>query len=128
MNKAPDSKMRTPLPTPSWQEWILWILRQRLRLQVTGESMLPTLVPGDIVLVDQNAYQKSSPQIGEIVLAHHPYQQNLSIIKRIADITPEGRLVLHSDNRKAGSDSRQFGTISINRLIGKVTCRSTLAQ
>ena len=86
--------------------------------------MLPTLTSGDIVLVDTRAYTVSHPQVGDIVLARHPYQRDLSIIKRVADITEAGRLVLHSDNRKEGSDSRQFGTIASERIIGRVTCRS----
>lgn len=113
-------------PPPSWTEWILWLLRQRIRVQVTGESMLPTLLPGDIVLVDAKAYKIKRPSVGDIVLARHPYQK-ISIIKRVVDVTSEGRLILHSDNPKQGSDSRQFGTINPNRVIGRVTSRSTLS-
>ncbi len=91
--------------------------------RVTGESMQPTLLPGDILLVDTRAYAASPPQLGDIVLAHHPYQKDLTIIKRVVDITSEGRLVLHSDNPSVGSDSRSFGTLSPQRLIGRVTCR-----
>lgn len=116
----PDKHTPTPLPTPSWREWILWLLRQRTRIQVTGESMLPTVQIRDIVLVDTKAYNISTPKINDIVLARHPYK-DLSIIKRITDITPEGRLVLSSDNPQVGSDSRQFGTITAQRIIGRVT-------
>ncbi len=122
-----DSHSPTSLPTPSWREWILWFLRQRMRLQVTGDSMLPTVKSGDIVLIDTKAYLRSIPKIGDIVLARHPYK-DLSIIKRITDITPENRLTLSSDNRQVGSDSRQFGTISKQRIIGKVTSCSTLIE
>lgn len=124
MSMTPDKHIPATLPAPSWREWILWLLRRRMRVKVTGDSMLPTVASGDIVLVDTNAYIASIPKVGEIVLAHHPYHKDLSIIKRVADITSEERLVLHSDNRQVGSDSRQFGTISTQRLIGQVTCRS----
>ena len=123
-----DQHLPTSLPSPSWHEWILWLLHRRKRVQVSGESMLPTLLPGDIVLVDTRAYRKTTPAIGEIVVAHHPYQKNLTIIKRIADITPEGRIVLHSDNPKGGTDSRSFGAINSERIIGRVTSRSTIRQ
>jgi len=122
-----DKHIPTPLPTPSWREWILWLLRQRMRVQVTGESMLPTVQPRDIVLVDTKAYINSTPKLDDIVLARHPYK-DLSIIKRITEITPENRLVLSSDNPQVGSDSRQFGTITIQRLIGRVTCRSAFTD
>ncbi len=112
----------SPLPSPSLFDWLLLLLHRRILIRVTGDSMHPTLSSGDTVFVNPSAYSTSSPQVGEIVVAHHPYQRNLSIIKRIADITDERRLVLHSDNPKAGTDSRSFGTISPNRLIGKVIC------
>jgi len=86
--------------------------------------MNPTLSSGDIVLVNLSAYQNTTPSVGDIVLAHHPYQRDLQIIKRVADITDDERIVLHSDNRKAGTDSRAFGTLSMNRIIGKVTSYS----
>jgi nickel-type superoxide dismutase maturation protease len=124
IDMTPNKDIHPTLPAPSWREWGLWLLRQRMRVRVTGDSMLPTVMPNDIVLVDTHAYTASIPKVGEIVLVHHPYQKDLKIIKRVAEITPEGRLVLHSDNRQAGSDSRQFGTISTQRLIGRVTCRS----
>lgn len=126
MTQAKDPPSR--LPSPSWQEWLLWLLRQRMRMQVTGESMLPTLVPGDIVLINTQAYVNSIPKVGDIVLAKHPYQRDLSIIKRVAGITSEVRVVLSSDNPKVGSDSRQFGTISLQRIIGQVTCRSYISE
>lgn len=122
----PDQHVPTPLPSPSWREWILLLLRKRIRVQVTGESMLPTLKPGDIVLVDIGAYVDCKPSIGDIIVAHHPFQRNLSIIKRIADITSDGRLMLQSDNSQVGTDSRSFGTIRMQRVIGRVTSCSRL--
>jgi len=122
----PNQPIPAGLPSPSGREWILWLLRRRVMRQVTGESMQPTLLPGDRVLVDPYAYTATMPQVGDVVLVWHPYKKDLSIIKRVADITPEGRLVLQSDNPRVGSDSRSFGTLSPQRLIGRVTCRSTV--
>jgi nickel-type superoxide dismutase maturation protease len=116
-----DGLIPAALPAPSWREWILWLLRRRMRVRITGESMQPTLLPGDIVLVDTHAYDNTLPTVSDILLARHPYQKDLIIIKRVVDLTPEGRLVLYSDNLRAGSDSRQLGTISMQRVIGRVT-------
>ena len=116
------------LPTTTWRDWILLLLRQRKKIRVTGDSMQPTLHHGDIVLVDEKAYIKQTPAIGDIVIAKHPYQKNLKIIKRIADITPENRMLLHSDNPTMGTDSRQFGTISPNRILGQVTSYSPIIK
>lgn len=118
--------MTPTLPTPSWLEWLYLLLRRRIRIRVTGDSMQPTLNNGDIVLVNKKAYTDTFPQIGDIVIARHPYQKDLTIIKRIAEITVEERLILHSDNPKAGSDSRQFGTISPSRILGQVTSHTSI--
>ncbi|MCB0045205.1 MAG: nickel-type superoxide dismutase maturation protease [Caldilineaceae bacterium] len=113
----------TPLPTASLGELLLWLLRRRVRKQVTGDSMLPTLRADDMVLVDPRAYRRKLPQPDEIVIARHPFHRDLTIIKRIAEITPDRRCVLLSDNAAAGSDSRAFGPLSPASIIGRVTCR-----
>jgi len=112
-----------PLPTPSWREWLLLLLRRRALIRVTGDSMRPTLSSGDMVLVNPSAYNDKTPRVGDIVLARHPYQRDLTIIKRVAEVTAEGRIVLHSDNPNGGTDSRSFGTLALERIIGKVTSR-----
>jgi len=61
----------------------------RVRYQfalVSGESMLPTLRPGQLLLVDRSAYRHVSPQLGDIVLAH--YGSDL-IVKRIVGLPGE---------------------------------------
>jgi nickel-type superoxide dismutase maturation protease len=110
-----------PIPAPSLYEWLLWALRRRLRLRVTGDSMLPTLMAGDLVLVDNSAYRHDLPVPGDVVVVRHPYQKDLIIIKRVTAVTPEGRITVRSDNPRVGSDSRQFGTLAPGRLIGRVT-------
>lgn len=111
------------LKAPSWREWLLLLLRRRTLIRVTGDSMRPTLSSGDMVLVNPSAYNNATPQVGDMVLARHPYQRDLTIIKRVAEVTAEGRFVLHSDNPKGGTDSRAFGTLAPERIIGKVTSR-----
>ncbi|NJN83665.1 MAG: nickel-type superoxide dismutase maturation protease [Caldilineaceae bacterium] len=92
-------------------------------MRVTGASMLPTLRAGDEVFVDPRAYRHRLPQPGEIVVAWHPYQSDLKLIKRVATITADGDCFLASDNPAEGSDSRAFGAVPSQRLIGKVTSR-----
>ena len=113
------------LPEASLWEWLLWLGRRRLRLQVTGDSMEPTLKAGDLVLVDLRSSPTDLLRPGEVVVAWHPYQKHLQIIKRVEAITAEGRVVLRSDNPQVGSDSRQFGALAPERLIGRVICRSS---
>lgn len=111
------------LPEISFQEFLSWLLRKRKRFRVAGNSMLPLLKPGEEVLIDPNSYQRKLPKIGEIVVANHPQQPGLQIIKRVQLVTEEGNCFLEGDNVKESTDSRQFGLVDRENIIGRVTCR-----
>ena len=111
------------LPDISYREFLLWILRRRKRFKVTGISMQPLLQPGAEILINPNAYKKTLPQINDLVVAMHPDKKGLEIVKRISSITKDGTFFLLGDNLDRSSDSRSFGTIPLNNIIGKVTSR-----
>jgi nickel-type superoxide dismutase maturation protease len=117
-----DEPLAHPLPSASgWQVW-LWLLRRRHRFRVTGDSMLPLLQPGQEVLVDLAAYRQQPPQAGDIVVAYHPQQPQLPIIKRVLFVEGD-RCYLRGDNGEASTDSRRFGLVPQQALIGQVVCR-----
>ena len=105
------------------RELLLWLIRRRQRVQVTGNSMLPLLNPGDEVLVDQRAYRYALPQASDIVIAQHPQRTDLRLIKRVVSITKDGRYILKGDNPLESTDSRTFGTVTVEQILGRVTCR-----
>ena len=81
--------------------------------------MTPTLRNSEVVLVQPAVIYN----VGEIVLANHPYKSSVKILKRIARIESGGALHLIGDNPAESTDSRTFGTVSIESIIGKVVCR-----
>lgn len=101
---------------------ILWLLRGLQRFRIKGNSMLPLLQPNDEVLVDTNIYKSVSPSIGDIVVIRHPHKPDLQIIKRITKINESGEFFVEGDNVLASTDSRTFGFIKANLIIGKVVC------
>jgi nickel-type superoxide dismutase maturation protease len=103
------------------KEILLWILRLRVRVRVRGESMLPHLRPGDEVLVDPHAYQQNAPHPGEVVLAQHPYQRDLRLVKRVEAVLDGDRYHLRGDNPSESTDSRSFGSIPRGEILGRVT-------
>lgn len=111
------------LPDITFRELLLWLLRKRKRFRVTGNSMLPLLKPGEEVLIDPNIYQKQRPEVGDIVIAQHPTQKNLQIIKRVVTVQENNTCLLLGDNPPASTDSRQFGEVPLSLLQGRVTCR-----
>ncbi len=105
------------------KEIILWLLGRRKRLRITGASMEPLLQPGEEILVDINTYKQNPPQIGDIVVALHPYRLNFPIVKRVIFIKDNGNFFLEGENKLESTDSRSYGAIKLDRIIGKVTCR-----
>ncbi len=61
------------------------------------------------------------PRLGEVVVAEHPRRPGFELIKRVAAVSPEHRLVwLAGDNREASTDSEEFGPVPVNRVVGPV--------
>ena len=111
--------MPNVLPIAGWTEKLLLILRRRTAFVVDGDSMLPVLKTGDKVLVDPCA----TIAVADIVLADHPYKQNSRLIKRITEISASGDYFLAGDNPDESTDSRTFGPVRADTIIGKVVCK-----
>jgi signal peptidase I len=89
---------------------------------VVGQSMEPTLHPGDRVLVDRWTYRHRRPRAGEIALLLAPSDQPL--VKRVAGPpTSDGRLRVVGDNAANSVDSRQFGALPPRRFRGRIVFR-----
>ena len=91
----------------SWWETWMWILGNRRRFLVSGDSMKPTLENGQFVLVDPKPAVVSE---GDIVICRHP-TMDLELVKRVM-VLEEGRFFVQGDNVKESSDSRQFGWLT----------------
>ncbi len=111
------------IPTSNYKELLLWLLRLRQRFCVTGNSMFPLLKEGEDVLVDTKAYHRCLPEIGDLVIAWHPRQDGLRIIKRVVSVDEIGNCFLMGENSLESSDSRSFGWVGLQQIIGKVTSK-----
>jgi nickel-type superoxide dismutase maturation protease len=85
--------------------------------------MLPLLKPGEEVLVDPKAYQDTDPQPGDIVVARHPLQPDIRMIKRVKARLEDGCYRLEGDNSLESTDSRSFGPVPREHILGRVTSR-----
>ena len=85
----------------------LFIIRQ-----VQGDSMMPTLGAGQLVVGRQTRELKP----GDVVIVSH---NGLEKIKRIE--RQQGDLIyLLGDNAAASTDSRQFGWVQASSIVAKV--------
>ncbi|GGQ08428.1 nickel-type superoxide dismutase maturation protease [Actinomadura coerulea] len=89
-------------------------------VEVSGDSMLPGLRPGDWLVVRDGA----RPAPGDVVVAEHPERRGLLIVKRVAHRTAGGWW-LESDNQRAPGrqDSWDFGPVPDALVRGRVIAR-----
>jgi nickel-type superoxide dismutase maturation protease len=93
------------------------------RLRVAGESMVPTLLPDDRVLVVGGIGPLRPPiRVGDLVALVDPRDAERTMIKRVAGFEGGGVIVL-GDNEALSTDSRHFGPVSRQALRGRVVYR-----
>lgn len=94
------------------------------RVAIEGVSMVPTLVPGDWVLVvTQERYER-----GDVVVVEHPQRSGYEVVKRITgapgDVVADRKLGpdeywVQGDYAPRSTDSRAFGPVSAGNLKAK---------
>ena len=83
--------------------------------------MLPTLRPGDRLLVDTRVYQNRPPRVGEIVILVDPEDTTRWLVKRVIIVDPSaGTIEVRGDAAETARDSRQFGPVTTRSLVGRV--------
>jgi len=80
---------------------------------VVSESMFPALLVNDIILINK---LNKTPIVGDIFAFKY---HNKTYIKRVAIVNGNGVYFL-GDNKKNSKDSRFFGYISRDQLVGRV--------
>lgn len=88
--------------------------------RVTGRSMLPTLVPGDVVLVVPAPLRRI--RRGDVVVIADPREPGRSTIKRVTG-TDAATLWVEGDNPAASTDSRTYGALPVEAVRGWVPVR-----
>ena len=88
------------------------------RVVVSGESMRPTLAPGDRLVVVPTARLR----LGEVVAVADPRESGRLLVKRIGALR-DGQVELRGDNPAASTDSRQFGGVPRNQVVGTALYR-----
>lgn len=95
------------------------VLRAVDVVRVRGRSMLPTLRPGDRLIVVRT---HRPPRVGEVVLALDPRDAARELVKRVAAVGPGG-VTLHGDNPALSTDGRMFGRLPAHAIRWRVVAR-----
>jgi signal peptidase I len=131
-------------------------------LEITGDSMYPTLKNGERLVVEKVTYKGRVPQRGEIVVFRSLQNESIFLIKRVIALPgdtiglsdgvitvngnpldesyllknviledlgkldayneypiPKGYFAVMGDNREVSFDSRMFGVVPLDNLVGK---------
>ncbi len=96
----------------------LWWWRPVGRVEVAGDSMLPTLAPGDRLLV----VRAGRTRVGDLVAVTDPRQPARTMVKRVTALGPRGVTVL-GDNPAASTDSRTLGPLAPAAVRGRAVYR-----
>jgi signal peptidase I len=88
---------------------------------VRGSSMAPTLLPGELLLVERWTFTRRAPRIGEVVLARDPRDGGRELIKRVAAVR-DGQVALRGD-AALSTDSRVFGDLPRSAVEWRVAFR-----
>ncbi len=135
------------VPVAALAGWGLWLRLTYMVAVVEGPSMTPTFRPGDRVLVRRRAGRRL--RTGEVALVDLPESlrpipagvsradslRNRRVIKRVAatageavpavvegrgPVVPGDHLVLLGDHPLASGDSRQYGFVPVDAVVGVV--------
>ncbi|MBI2036436.1 nickel-type superoxide dismutase maturation protease [Candidatus Microgenomates bacterium] len=89
-----------------------------MRFVVSGHSMEPNFQEGQTVLVSYLPYLFRPPKISDVVVIKDPRSRRL-LLKRITN-TKSKKYFVAGDNPKSSTDSRTFGSINKENILGKV--------
>jgi Peptidase S24-like len=95
------------------------------RAAVADHSMEPTLRPGDWLLVWRGVRARRPPRVrpGQLVIAEHPAEPGLLIVKRATRQVADGWW-LDAENLGAGAtDSSSFGPVPVGCIYARVLLR-----
>ncbi|WP_329198202.1 MULTISPECIES: nickel-type superoxide dismutase maturation protease [unclassified Streptomyces] len=87
--------------------------------EVSGPSMVPTLLHGDRLVVRYGAPVRP----GAVVVLRHPFQQDLLVVKRAVERRPGGWWVLGDNPYNATGDSTDYGTVPEELVLATAVLR-----
>jgi nickel-type superoxide dismutase maturation protease len=114
-----------PLVAAAMLVWWRW---RPFRVEVEGESMSPTLEPGDYLV----AVRSRTVRPGSLVVVEHPDRPGYEMVKRVTAVPGErvddrdmgpNEYWITGDNPDGSTDSRTFGPVGRAAIKGQMLFR-----
>ena len=90
-----------------------------MRFRIEDRSMEPTLKSGDYIIASKLAYVFGRPSKGDVIVFKDPKEKSRFLVKRISKVI-NNKYFVAGDNKKYSQDSRHFGAIDRNLIVGKL--------
>ena len=88
------------------------------RFKVVGTSMIPVIGAGQYLLVAKKSFLFNKPEKGDIVVLKPPIRSR-KIVKRVFKVLGN-KYFVRGDNLNESTDSRFFGPVKAEHILGKV--------
>ena len=93
----------------------------RGRTKVKNFSMMPLLEDGELIYFKKYRKLTSTLKVGQVVIFYHPIN-NQKQIKRITQVK-DNCIEVIGDNKKFSKDSRSYGLVQKEKVIGIFTSK-----
>lgn len=80
-------------------------------------------VPGDTLTIDGNVVTIKNEQYPNGVILHEPYVASMQPNTRLTEELSDGEYFVMGDNRDASSDSRMWGILHEDKIVGRAFLR-----
>lgn len=82
--------------------------------------MLPTFHSGQDIISFNWAYLGRKPKMGDVIVIKKDGKEMIKRIQKVRD----REVIVTGDNSKESTDSRDFGPIKVDQIVGKVVYKS----
>ena len=124
---SPRRRRWRPIALAAWCATVLAVLAGRAlqRVEVSGRSMAPTFLPGDRLVVLRRPLGTTPwPEVGAVVAVRDPRERTRTLVKRVARVDrAAGTLEVVGDDPAASTDSREFGPVPLDSVVGRIVYR-----
>ena len=91
-----------------------------MRFKIVDKSMEPEFKEGDFVVASSISYMFRKPKGGDIIILKHPENKKMILIKKIEQDLENGKYMVIGNNKELSTDSRKFGPVDREDIIGEV--------
>lgn len=88
--------------------------------RVPTASMVPTIEPQDVILVDTRAFRNAPPKVGDVVVVYVPEFQN-NYARRVSALPTPDTVSFESDSPSGKETELTLKDVPLDNVVGRIT-------